>query len=390
VSLDSQAPLPYWRLSGLYFSYFALVGVLVPFWSLYLQALGFSGYDIGLLSAMLMLTRMLAPNFWGWLADRRGNRMGWIRLGSLLALVSFAGIYLSKDFYWLLWVVFAFSFFWNAVLPQTEVVTLEHLYPHTGRYSLVRQWGSVGFFITVVCLGYWFEGARILSLPLIASACLLCIWLASLLVPNAPAKVSIKPSRPLAQLVRKKSVLLFLLAAFLVQVSHGAYYTFYSIYLNLAGYSASTMGWLWALGVLAEIALFWVMHRLLARFAMASLLLVGVVLSVLRWCLMAAYVEWLWILIVAQLLHAASFGLTHALAIEWVRRAFAGADGQGQALYSSLCFGAGGAVGAWVSGVLWDTSAAATFWLAGAIAVLAVVPALYLYRRGLLDSEMDE
>lgn len=386
----AAAPVPYWRLSSVYFAYFALVGVLVPFWSLYLKALGFNGYDIGVLSAVLMLTRLLAPNFWGWLADRRGNRMGWIRLGSLLALLSFAGVLLSTDFYWLLLVVFAFSFFWNAVLPQLEVVTLGHLYPHTGRYSLVRQWGSLGFFVVVVCLGYWFEGDRILTLPLVAIGCLALIWLTSLAVPNAPLNVSASTPLRFGDRLRQPAIWLFLLIAFLLQVSHGPYYTFYSIFLDQAGYSVATIGWLWALGVVAEIVLFWGMYRLLARFSMMALLWVGVSLTLVRWCLLAAFVDWLGVLILAQLLHAASFGLTHAIAIEWVRRAFVGADGQGQALYSSVSFGAGGAVGAWLSGAMWDTSAAATFWLAGAVALAALLLCVALTRCGNVMTQDSE
>lgn len=374
-----DARVPYWRMSGVYFSYFALVGVLVPFLSLYLQALGYSGYDIGLLTATLMVTRMLAPNLWGWLADRRGQRMGWVRLGNLLAFVSFLGIFISTEFYWLMWVLFSFSFFWNAVLPQFEVVTLSHLAPHTGRYSLVRQWGSLGFFVAVVCLGYWFEGERILTLPIIAAACLLVIWLSSLKVPEAPDLRSSNQLVPLKGRLLKPAVWLFLLIAFLLQVSHGPYYTFFSMYLSSVGYSASFTGWLWALSVVAEIGLFLTMHRLIARFDLAGLLVIGVALTALRWAGIAFFADHIAVLIIAQVLHAASFGLTHALAIEWIRRHFTGADGQGQALYSAVCFGAGGALGAWMSGALWEQSPSGTFVMAAIAALVAWVLSLWLY-----------
>nr|WP_183910284.1 MFS transporter [Simiduia aestuariiviva] len=367
-------------MSGVYFAYFALVGVLVPFLSLYLQALGYSGYDIGLLTATLMVTRILAPNIWGWLSDRRGRRMAWIRIGNLAALVSFLGIFVSTEFYWLMWVLFSFSFFWNAVLPQFEVVTIAHLAPRTGRYSLVRQWGSLGFFIAVVCLGYWFEGDRILSLPVIAAACLVVLWLSSLYVPEAPQSLDTAGARSIRGRVGQPAIILFLVIAFLLQVSHGPYYTFFSMYLASAGYSAATIGWLWALGVVAEIVLFWCMHRLMARTSLVTLLLWGVGLTALRWALIAVFVSQIEVLIFAQLLHAASFGLTHALAIEWIRREFQGADGQGQALYSSVCFGAGGALGAWLSGLLWGYAPAATFAMAAAMAFAAFLLCFLLYK----------
>ena len=63
--------MPYWRLSGFYFFYFATLGVLVPYWGLYLQSVGFTPVDIGNLVAILMFSRIVAPMVWGWIADHR-------------------------------------------------------------------------------------------------------------------------------------------------------------------------------------------------------------------------------------------------------------------------------------------------------------------------------
>ncbi|HAO26324.1 MAG TPA: MFS transporter, partial [Methylophaga sp.] len=60
--------LPYWRLSGFYLFYFATLGILVPYWGLYLQWEGFSARQIGELTAILLATRIIAPNVWGWIA----------------------------------------------------------------------------------------------------------------------------------------------------------------------------------------------------------------------------------------------------------------------------------------------------------------------------------
>ena len=59
--------MPYWRLSGFYLFYFATLGALVPYWSLYLKGLGFSAVEIGELVAILMATKIVAPNIWGWI-----------------------------------------------------------------------------------------------------------------------------------------------------------------------------------------------------------------------------------------------------------------------------------------------------------------------------------
>ena len=90
--------LPYWRLSGFYFSYFALLGATAPFLALYFHHLGFSAARIGELVAIPMLMRCVAPNLWGWLGDVTGRRLLIVRLGALCTLVSFASIFYRQDY----------------------------------------------------------------------------------------------------------------------------------------------------------------------------------------------------------------------------------------------------------------------------------------------------
>ncbi len=138
------ASLPYWRLSGFYFFYFALLGTWLPYWALYLKSLNFSSLQIGFLSALVMVTKVVAPNIWGWLADSYHCRTRIIRLGAMLATVCFLGVYFSQDYWWISLVIVLYSFFWNAVLSQFDVLTLSHLQGRYARYSLIRVWGSVG------------------------------------------------------------------------------------------------------------------------------------------------------------------------------------------------------------------------------------------------------
>src|SRR5690606_1069666 len=101
VSADSrQSPIPYyWRLSSFYLFYFALLGTLVPYWSLYLRDAGFAAAQIGLLMAIPQITKLGAPNLWGWLADRTGQRLRVIRTGNLLAAIVFTGVFVADGFW---------------------------------------------------------------------------------------------------------------------------------------------------------------------------------------------------------------------------------------------------------------------------------------------------
>jgi PPP family 3-phenylpropionic acid transporter len=350
----SGAP-PYWRLSGFYLFYFATLGALIPYWGLYLQALGFSASDIGELVAILMATKIVAPNIWGWIADHTGRRMVIVRVASLLALVSFAGVLLGSGYWWLALVISVFSFFWNAALPQFEATTLNHLGSDTHRYSSIRLWGSIGFIALAAGLGPMLDHHGIDLLPYVLLALFAGIWLNSLAVPERAAGHLPLDHEPLGRLLRRREVAFLLAVCFLLQASHGPYYTFFSIYLEEHGYSRSAIGQLWALGVVAEIGVFLVMHRWLPRFGPRRLMLAVVALTTLRWLLIAAFAAHLWVMALAQTLHAASFGLYHATAIHLIHRLFRGRhQGKGQALYSSLSFGAGGALGSLASGYLWE------------------------------------
>ncbi|MBT8128630.1 MAG: MFS transporter [Gammaproteobacteria bacterium] len=363
---------PYWRLSSFYFFYFASLGALIPYWSLYLKSLGYSAQSIGVLMAIIPATKIFAPYLWGWLADHTRHPITIIRLANLLAVVVFAGVFVDTGFVWLMLVLFAFSFFWNSSLPLFEAMTLNHLGDDEHKYSVIRLWGSLGFILMVVLLGEFFDTAGIDHAPVVILVLLAGILLASLIVPER-LSAHHEDQAHIVHVIRQPVVLAFLLVCFLMLMSHGPYYTFYSIYLESHGYSRGMIGLLWAVGVMAEVIVFLMMHRLLRKVAARQLLLVTFVLTALRWLLIGFFVDNLSVLFFAQLFHAFSFGVFHAVSISLVHRFFTGShQGRGQALYASLSFGAGGAVGSLISGLLWDQlEHAILFTLAAAVAMIA-------------------
>ena len=377
----------YWRLSGFYLFYFATLGALVPYWGLYLKSLDFSVSEIGELVAILMATKIVAPNIWGWIADRTGRRMRIVRIASLLAAVTFAGVFVSHHFWWLALVMTVYSFFWNASLPQFEATTMNHLGSDTHRYSGIRLWGSVGFIIAVSALGPLLGIYGTALLPWVLLVLFAGIWLSSLLVPESAAGHLQLDQQPLLKVLKRPVVFSLLLVSFLVQVSHGPYYVFFSIYMEEVGYSTSLIGQLWALGVFAEIGVFLLMPVLLPRFGARRLLLTAVILTTLRWLLVAGFADNLVIITFSQLLHAASFGLYHVVVIFLIHRLFTGAhQGRGQALYSSLSFGAGGALGSLASGYLWSGIGPQAMYLMAAGAALCAVGVVVIGIRDLPET----
>jgi PPP family 3-phenylpropionic acid transporter len=363
---------PYWRLSSFYFFYFASLGALIPYWSLYLKSLDYSAQAIGTLMAIIPATKIFAPYMWGWLADHTRHPITIIRLASLLTVVAFAGVFVDTGFIWLALVLFVFSFFWNSSLPLFEAMTLNHLGDDEHKYSVVRLWGSLGFIMMVVLLGEYFDLTGISRAPVVILVLLGGILLVSLIVPERLSAHQ-EDQVHILHVIRRPVVLAFLGVCFLMLMSHGPYYTFYSIYLENHGYSRGMIGLLWAIGVMAEVIVFLMMHRLLLTIGARQLLLVTLLLTTLRWLLIGFFVDNLSVLFFAQLFHAFSFGVFHAVSISLVHQFFTGShQGRGQALYASLSFGAGGAAGSLLSGILWDRIGHAwLFSLAGLVAALA-------------------
>lgn len=374
---------PYVRLSGFYFFYFALLGAMVPYWSLYLKSFGFEAQTIGVLMALMHASRIVAPNLWGWIADRSGARLRIVRLGAMMTCIAFIAIFWQESALGIGLVILGFSFFWNAVLPQFEVITLSHLGAERDKYSRVRLWGSIGFILAVLLLGSVFDLISVRWLPAVMLFLMFLIWINALLVPE----VAVPPPRErqasadgfVRQLVRPQ-VIAFFVICFLVQFSHGPYYTFYSVLMEQVGFSRGEIGVLWAVGVVAEVVIFIYMHRLIQRFGLRNIMLISLWLCVVRWMTIGAVPDLLPLMVAAQLLHAATFGCLHAVGIALVYRYFADrTHGQGQALFSSFGFGAGGAAGALVSGVLWETVGAQWTWFVSAGAALVAVMLAYVW-----------
>lgn len=339
--------------------------------------------EIGELLAIFMLTKLIAPLTWGWLADYFHNRLFLIRLATVFTVFSFLGIYFHYGYWWIAIVMFTFGFFWHASLPQYEAMTLNHLGSKTSRYSLIRLWGSVGFIIMVVSLPAFIADEKIVQLPHYLLLLFIVLALTAWVVGDKPYNVKI------AKISAKQSFLTPIFLAFLVvcvlqAMSHGAYYTFFSIYLEDYGYSRTEAGLLWALGVSSEVALFLVFTYLMRYFSMYHLFTGVMFLTAVRWLLLGFYVDTLWLLVLSQLLHAASFGLFHAAAIHLVHLWFPSAlQGRGQALYAALNFGLGGAIGSFLSGYLWDNVAPHTTFLVMAFCALlgGCVAWLFVHER---------
>jgi PPP family 3-phenylpropionic acid transporter len=265
------------------------------------------------------------------------------------------------------------NLFWSGILPLAEASTMGLLGSRIGTYGRIRLWGSVGFVLSVIAGGHLLDrfGVRTLE-PTV----FLLLAVTAVVTFGMPRDRSLSPHAKkvsIAAALSQPAVIALLTGFLLMQVAHGPYNAFYSIYLVENGHSKTVVGWLWAIGVLAEIALFVSLPRVMKRWSLEQILMASFACASLRFLLIGWGAGSVAVLVFAQLLHAVTFGAFHAAGVAAMHRIFRGpSQARGQALYTSLGYGAGGTLGTLASGWLWESvGGAATFSLAALMAACA-------------------
>ncbi|WP_052074532.1 MFS transporter [Shewanella mangrovi] len=366
-------------LSGCYFFYFAILGALIPYLGLFFEHRGFDAAEIGFLMAIFMGTRIIAPNLWAMVADRNGLRAELVKIGSFTAAAGYLSFFYDGGFWYLAASLTFYTFFWNAILAQVEVLTLDTLGRNAHRYGSVRSFGSVGYIIWVVITGWLVNQWGAEMVLWVGLALFVGLFVCSLPLPSSRQARTEHHTVSKPPLVFNRAIVLFLLSALLLQASVGPFYGFFVLYLKKVGYSETLSGIFVAMGALSEIFMFMLVPRLLKRFNLKTLMMFSMAMTAIRWCLVATMPEHIVALIASQILHAFTFGLVHAASIQFVHRNFGKEHAsKGQALYASMSFGLGGAIGNWISGHIWgDGSGAAYVWLFSAACAVAAMLTVY-------------
>ncbi|MBN6530227.1 MFS transporter [Acinetobacter pittii] len=361
------------RLGGFYFFYYSIVGTFMPYWNLYLQDQGFNYQEIGVLSSIAIVTRFFAPLVWGWVADKSGKRMLLVRIATWMESCIWLAIFIVPNtFQSVALLMLIFSFFQNAILAQFEGVTLFWLGDQKAKlYGKIRKWGSVGFIVGVFTIGAILEIVHISMLPilLLIIASLAFIWSFTIREPDS-APTSQKYLEPLLPVLKRPTVAAFFAIEFILLFSHAPFYSFYSNFLKSLNFSTTEIGFLWAMGVFAEIFMFSIASKIFQRFSWRSLVIVCLLVTSIRWMLVAVFSHYFIGQLFAQCLHAFSFGLFHLIAMRVIFQNFsAGQQGRGQALYSTM-WGLGVAFGSVLAGHFWKILSGELIFMWASVVVL--------------------
>jgi len=368
------------RLAFFFAAAFLLAGISLPFWPVWLSGRGLSAGEVGLVLAIAQCAKVAVSPLAGLIADRSDRRRA-VMIG--FAAINLAGflLFVPAHGLWQLLLINALTTAAaSALLPLGETLTLGIAYARRLDYGRIRLWGSVSFIVAALAAGAVIGTAssEIILFLLIAAASfnvLACLLLpAPITAPTGFVRAGWR------HLLFDGRQILFLLAATAIHASHSVYYGFGTLQWQAVGYSAQTIGFLWAEGVIAEIVLFAAGSPLLARLGPSRLLVLAGAAGVLRWSLMAAAVS-LPLLLLAQALHALTFGAAHLGAMHFMARALpAQWSATGQSLYAATVSGIGFGLVMAASGTLYAAFGAGAYWVMAALAGSGAVASVALGR----------
>jgi PPP family 3-phenylpropionic acid transporter len=342
------------RLALLYAGFFAIPGVLMPFWPLWLGGRGFDAEEIGTLIAIGTAAKVIAGPVVAAAADRLGERRRPIIGIALFSLLAFSLFQPAHGFWAILSVSVAFFAAWPQFIPLTESLTMVAVRAYNLDYGRIRLWGSLSFIVAAVGGGHLLTSrpAEILyGLVLVLIGLTVAI---SLFAPDLRTERSQPGKGGTIFLLRQRPFAVLLLAAGLIQGSHAVYYAFGTLHWQSLGYSEGLIGALWAEGVIAEIILFAVGRRLLNRWGAVGLIVMGGIAALLRWSLTAVAIT-LPLLVIVQALHAFTFGATHLGTVHALTRlAPPSLSGTAQSLYTVVVAGVFLSAMTWAAGSLYQ------------------------------------
>ncbi|MEN0583741.1 MULTISPECIES: 3-phenylpropionate MFS transporter [Kosakonia] len=359
-----------------YFTYFFSYGIFLPFWSVWLKGVGLTPEIIGMLLGAGLVARFLGSLFIAPRVSDPSRLITALRVLALATLLFALAFYAGTHVAWLAVIIIGFNLFFSPLVPLTDALagTWQKQFPMD--YGRVRLWGSIAFVIGSALTGKLvslFDYQAILALlTLGAASMLLGMLLRPSILPQGENRQQ-EGAGWQAWRVLIAQNWRFLACVSLLQGAHAAYYGFSAIYWQSAGYSASTVGYLWSLGVVAEVVIFALSNRLFRRFSARDLLLLSAVCGLVRWSLMGWTTELPW-LIIAQILHCGTFTVCHLAAMRYISARQGSEVIRLQAVYSAVAMGGSIALMTMIAGFLFEHLHQGLFFV---MAVLAI-PALFL------------
>ena len=337
-----------------YFLYFGVMGVFLPYFNLYCYHLKFSGFQIGVLSGIRSIALVLFPLVWAGLADRFHIRRPIYIFCSFISSAIWAFYLYTTDFWAMLLITVFYGIFYSPIISFLEAFTMDVLSTEKKSYGKMRGWGTIAFIMTVLLLGKVIDIYSIEIIIILIFFGSMAQALISIKIPDIQIKKQTSFSSN-AKVLLKRPVIVFLFCAFLMLVSHGTYYGFYSIHLENLGYGKTFIGISWALASIAEIIVMIKSDIIFKRFSTDNVLFFSFMVAALRWMGLSFTTSPV-IILFLQILHAVTYGTFHVSSILYIDSLTPDeAKTLGQAVNNAVTYGLGLMVGFFINGYLFET-----------------------------------
>jgi len=367
------------RLALYYAAYFAVIGVLMPFWPVWLEAKGLTATQIGLVLASAPFVRAFASPLIAQYADKKGLRQPIMMGLTALAAIFFAAFNFISGFWAIVLVTVLFFMFFSASQPLAESLTMHVVRTEDANYGRIRLWGSITFILAAVGGGAVLEGRDVDVIFYLSLAGLGILFAVCVTLPRARFEAATDQKSPLLQLFKIKPFILMLAAAALIQSSHAVVYSFSTIHWKSIGYSETLIGLLWAEGVVAEIILFQYSAFVLKRISPVMLIVIGAAAGILRWSIMGT-TDTLPALFIAQALHSLTFGAAHLGAIHYISDTIpTHLSATAQSLLSAVVMGVAIGITTTAAGAMYGTIGAQSYYPMAGMAVVSLGLGMWLY-----------
>lgn len=379
----SQPPAGAWalRLSMFFGALFLILGVHLTYLPVWLDGRGLSATEIALASSAPMLMRLVLTPATAFAADRAHAHREIIIGACVLALVLMLVLRVTTSVVLVIAFVVLMHIALQTIMPLADTLTMAAVKQRGLDYGRIRLWGSITFIVasyiagfTVAALGS--EAVLLLSI----AGCLLtlaaALWLPRAETTTAARRLTLGEA---TALLRDRPFLLFMVTVGTIQASHAMFYVFGVLHWRSQGLSAGTIATLWAIGVVAEIALFW-SARWLTPLGPVQLITLGAMAGIVRWLAMAMDPA-PWMLVPLQILHAGTFAATHLGAMHWIgARVPQATAGTAQAMLSTFSSGIVASGVTLLSGPLYATYAGGAYLAMMACCIVGLASGWALHR----------
>ena len=363
-------------------------GVVTPYLQVILNRRGYSPQQIGIILGVLSVMAVLAPPLWGRLADRKGARLT-LLITAISAVPAFQLYAICEGLAAAIAVTIVFGIFFLPQVSLTDGCMFRYLKRNSGSYGPIRVAGSIGFIgMALVLEAMTVTGPHLIAITMGGFACCGLIFAITIWrLPPIEEKHELRTPQPFdwgPMLTR--TVIVFVIAAFLARVSMMGYYHFFSLFLK-EEFGLETPGFLWALGTLCEIPIIWYSDRIIKRFGVHWLFALGVLGVTVRLIAMSYAPSVAWI-VPLQFLHALTYGACHCASVTFISRvAPTHMASSVQTVFSAVTVGIGGIVGGVVGG--WIVENHGYVIMYRSFGILAAV-ALLLHLSQTRCKELDE